>query len=156
MRHAAISPKQLNDSLELTSSLESRELKVKGILETKVTTAAKAPCTFQHSPMSLALQEMVFLKSRWHFRFKTCDISLMACLMQPVETWSFRVLSSAAPVPRRCLQPQRTDDSKLWQTLPQTHPSSLPFPQGGSLQGEEHWLMKITWAGPSKSYSHLC
>lgn len=45
--------------------LQSRELKLKGSLGTKVTPAAEVPCIIQHFTMSLALQEMLFLKSRW-------------------------------------------------------------------------------------------
>lgn len=62
MRHAAISHKQLNASLELTSLIESKELKMKSSLGTKVTPAAEAPCIFQHGTVSLALQELLVLK----------------------------------------------------------------------------------------------
>lgn len=163
MRHAAISPEWLNVSscLGLTLLLQSKELKVKGSQGRKVTPAAKVPCIFQQPRVSLTLQEMVFWKSRWQPDSKLvafCSWLVLCSLWKlQVSVCSAVQLQSPADV----CSPQRIHSSKPWQTLPrnsdfpQAHPSPLPLPWQRSLRGEEHWLKKTVWAGPSKSYSCL-
>lgn len=128
MRHAAISPEWLNASsrLELTSLLQGKELKVKGSWGTKVTPAAKVPCIFQQSRVSLALQEMVFLKSRWQSDSRLVTFPSRLVLR---SLWKLEVSACSAVQlrpPGDVCSPQRTGNSKPRQTLPQS--SDFPRP----------------------------